>query len=128
MRDKKSNFEELLKIEGFVSIQHQNIRCLAIKMFIVFIFISRQILKEIFPFREMQCLTNKGNRQIFKSYPCIVILGGTENTKFLGPKIWEILPHEIKQLESFNEFKKAIKQWKPTSCPCRLCMVYFYLI
>ena len=59
MRDKKSNFEELLKIEGFVSIQHQNIRCLAIKMFIVFIFISRQILKEIFPFREMQALPIK---------------------------------------------------------------------
>ena len=49
------------------------------------------------------------------------IFSGTESIKFLGRKIWEVLPREIKQLESLNEFKKAIKQLKPTSCPCRLC-------
>ena len=73
----------------------------------------------------MQCLTNKENRPIFNSHPCITSLGGTENIIFVRPKIWEILPHEIKQLESFKEFKKVIKQWKPTY-PCRLCKTYIH--
>ena len=30
--------------------------------------------------------------------------------KRIGPKIWEILPPKIKQLENLEEFIKAIKQ------------------
>ena len=26
----------------------------------------------------------------------------------------------MKQLESLEKFRNAIKQWKPTACPCRL--------
>ena len=46
---------------------------------------------------------------------------GTESIKFFRPKIGNILPQEIKQLESLKDFKNAIKQWKTTSCLCRLC-------
>ena len=46
------------------------------------------------------------------------IFSGTESIKFLGRKTWEVLPREIKQFESLKEFKKALKQLKPTSCPC----------
>ena len=40
------------------------------------------------------------------------------------PKIWNILPDEIKQQTSLNSFKKSVKKWKPQDCPCRLCKVY----
>ena len=33
---------------------------------------------------------------------------------FLRPKIWALVPNEIKQLESLGKFRNAIKQWKPT--------------
>ena len=42
---------------------------------------------------------------------------------FLGPKIWNILPDEIKQQTSLNSFKKSVTKWKPKDCPCRLCKV-----
>ena len=48
--DKKSNFQELLEIDGSVSIRHQNIRFLVIEMFKVFKGISPQIVKGIFQF------------------------------------------------------------------------------
>ena len=36
------------------------------------------------------------------------VFSGIESIKFLGPKIWEILPQEMKQLDSLKEFEKAI--------------------
>ena len=49
-----------------------------------------------------------------------------QSIKCLRPKIWEILRHNIKQLEKLREFKKAIKQSKPKSYPCRLCKTYIH--
>ena len=56
------------------------------------------------------------------------VFSGTECLKFLGPKIWALVPNEMKQLESLGKFKNAIKQWKPTSSPCRLCKRYIHMI
>ena len=49
---------------------------------------------------------------------------GTENLSFLGPKIWDLVPLELKQLESLEVFKLKIKKWIPFECPCRLCRTY----
>ena len=56
------------------------------------------------------------------------VFNGTESISFLGPKIWDILPSELKQLEAVNTFKREIKKWKPVNyrltCHCRLCRPY----
>ena len=49
---------------------------------------------------------------------------GLESIRFLGPKIWKSLPNNLKKKESIESFKMAIKEWKPESCPCRLCKTY----
>ena len=41
--------------------------------------------------------------------------------KFRGPKIWELIQDEKKELESLWESKRAIKLWKPISYRRRLC-------
>ena len=35
--------------------------------------------------------------------------------------IWELIPPALKQINSLSGFKKAIKEWKPSKCLCRLC-------
>ena len=59
------------------------------------------------------------------------VFSGTENLKFLGAKIWALVPNKMKQrkfkLES-RKFRNAIKRWKPTSCLCRLCKRYIHKI
>ena len=35
---------------------------------------------------------------------------GTESISFLGTKIWDIVPSELKQLETFNAFEREIKK------------------
>ena len=49
---------------------------------------------------------------------------GTEIASFLGPKIWEILTNSYKKIDNIDTFKKAIKTWKSSNCPCRLYRVY----
>ena len=49
---------------------------------------------------------------------------GTETLKSLGPKIWNILPHNVKDSTNLGMFKRNIKIWIPTNCPCRLCRPY----
>ena len=52
------------------------------------------------------------------------VFHGSESISYLGPKIWDIVLLEMKELPSVVPFKKDIKEWKPKNCPCRLCKKY----
>ena len=41
---------------------------------------------------------------------------GTETVSSLAPKIWDILPKDIKDSESLDIFKRKIKKWIPLEC------------
>ena len=60
----------------------------------------------------------------FTSRQVHTVYHGTESLSFLGPKIWDLVPLEIKQCESLEVFKHKIKKWIPLQCPCRLCRTY----
>ena len=47
------------------------------------------------------------------------VLHGENSVRYLGPKIWDITPGELKSLESLGKFKSAIKTWIPLRYPCR---------
>ena len=58
---------------------------------------------------------------------------GIPSVRHLGPKIWKIVPQNIRECNSLNEFKSLIKFCEPDTCPCRLrknyiCISRFYLI
>ena len=86
-----------------------------------------EIVKGLFQFRN-EIPYNLRQRSQFHIPPVRTVFNGTESIKFLGPKIWELIPDEMKELESLWQSKRAIKQWKSTPCPCRLCKQYFYRI
>ena len=121
---------ELLERDGFASIHHQSIQFLESEMFKGFKVMSPQIVEATLMFRvAVPCQLRKQTNFLIPSVHSV--FSGTESIKLLRPKIWEFLPHQIKQLHSLKKFKKTLKQWKPT-CPCRLCknlyaQVWFYL-
>ena len=49
---------------------------------------------------------------------------GTDTITNLGPKIWKLVPDEIKNASSLLAFKSRIKTWTPDNCPCRLCKTF----
>ena len=49
---------------------------------------------------------------------------GAEPFTHFATKIWELVPNNIKPLDSLSEFKNAVKLWKPVCCPCRIFRIY----
>ena len=40
------------------------------------------------------------------------VFHGSESILYFGPKIWDIVPLELKELTSVVVFKKGIEEWK----------------
>ena len=78
-------------------------------------------MNEIFTVKENARYHSK---QAFVTRNVRTVHHGTETLSYLGPKIWLILPNDIKKSTTLQEFKAKIKRWKPVGCPCRLCKVY----
>ena len=122
---KKSCFDELLDMDESVSIHHQNIQKLGIELLKVLNGENPQIVNEIFRIKDE---TSYELRQgsCFHIPSVKTVFSGTESIRFLGPKISELIPNDIKYLENLRDFKTVIKKWKPTSCPCRICKTYLH--
>ena len=66
-------------------------------------------------FRKKSTFETKNTRSVYYA---------SETIFFVGPKIWELLPSNIKDSENLNIFKSNIKSWEPGSCLCCLCRLY----
>ena len=96
---------------------------LAIEMFKVYNKTSPGIMQEVFQIKDQgHCFLR--NQRDFVIPNIKSVNYGLESIRFLGIKIWESLPNNLKNKESIESFKMAIKAWKPKSCPCRLCKTY----
>ena len=42
----------------------------------------------------------------------------------LAPKIWELIPSDIRSANSLGILKQKIKFWTTDKCPCKLCKTY----
>ena len=123
----RSSFEDLLEKDNSVSIHHENLQALAIEMFKIHTTTSSYIMQEVFQIKE-QGNYNLQNQTDFAIPQVKSVNRGLESTRFLGPKTWECLPNVLKNKESVDSFKTAIKRWKPESCLCRLCKTYLHNI
>ena len=76
--------------------------------------LTPEIVNELFQFREP--IPHELRRKSQFQLPFIhLVFSGTENLKFLGPKIWALVPNEMKESESLEKSRNAIKQWNSTS-------------
>lgn len=121
--DKQSTFLELLEVGGSVYVHMRNIQYLAIEMF--------RFSRDLSPFIMNDIFTKNDNsrfnlRQMFDFSGALVesLHHGREVVSFQGPKIWNMLPDDCKDIDNVNIFKNKIKKCKPENCLCRLCKVY----
>ena len=84
--------------------------------------LSPNIVNDIF--EHNRATYNLRNRNFNRSRKVNSVYNGTESLSYLGPKIWDLVPIEIKQSENLNIFKKKIKTWTCSECPCRLCKTF----
>ena len=106
--DKISNFEELLNKDNSVSIHHNNKHALAIEMYKLANDVSPDIMDEVLKLRNnphyhLRHISHFSTDLIHSVY------NRTEPASYLGPKIWEQIPAEIKNKDFLDGFKKEIK-------------------
>ena len=120
-RDDISCFEDLLIRDNSITVHECNIKLLATEMYKV----ENNILPnlgEFFKKRELRY--NLRNQLGFVRDKANTTHYGTESITILGPKIWDIIPSDIKNAGTLNSFKINIKKWKVENCPCRLCKTF----
>ena len=90
--DQKTNFNELLAKDGSVSIHHQNFQKFAVEMFDLTRGLSPEVVNELSQFREPIPYTLRPRSQF--QIPFVhLVFRVTESLKFLGPKIWALVPN-----------------------------------
>ena len=65
-------------------------------------------MSEVFNLRNIKLISNTVNY-------------GLKSLRYLAPKIWNIIPLEIRNANSLTEFTTNIKSWTPKHFPCTLC-------
>ena len=115
------SFEELLELDNSVTIHHRNLQKLAIEMYKIKNAMSPQPVKELFN----ECANNYSlrNKRCWETSTARTSIYGTETIKFRGPKVWELLPLDLKETRTLESFRNKIKSWKP-DCDCRLCKTF----
>ena len=120
--DKSSSFQNLLEKDNSDTIHHGNIKILATETYKFLQGLSPPLMNEIFVERNNNYSLRENN--VLTRRRVISVRYGTETVSFLAPKIWDILPKDIKNSESLDIFKRKIKKWIPSECPYRLCKTY----
>jgi len=115
-----SSFEELLKSDKSSTFHQRAVQFLAVELF-------KEKLNEsdegkIFIKNKSKIKTRKRNS--FRARVVESELNGKSSLAYLGPKIWSTIPESLKNLTDLKEFKKKIKQWRPSPCPCRNCRMH----
>ena len=119
--DQQSPFIDLLKKDNSVSIHIRNIQRLAIKMFRFYNRLSSSLMGNIF---KLKAENSSNLRQVSEFSRSMVksVYHGTESISYLGPKLWNILPEKLKNIDNLEHFKKEIKTGTPDNFHCFHCL------
>ena len=120
--DYNPSFYELLDKDDTFTIHQKNVQNLAIEIYKYLHGLSPAILSEVFKVNETIPYDLRMCNELYATKPKTV-RHGTETISFLSPKIWSLIPQNIKDSGSLPCFKKNIRKWKP-NCPCRLCKTF----
>ena len=91
-----SSYDELLNLDNSVSMYHRNLQILATEMFRVYTGSAIDILNELFPLKSTSNY-NLRNQPEFIVRPIKTLHYGLNSLAYLGPRIWELLPNNVKR-------------------------------
>ena len=128
-RDETSSFRELLLRDGSVSIHHLNLQSLAIEMFKVVKGVAPEFMDNILGKNadlnyENVSANTRSESTFYNAANPKTVNYGLQTLRSLGPKVWDMIPNDLKNVASVSIFKTKIRKWTPEKCPCRLCLQY----
>ena len=106
-KDYFSSFEELLSKDKFVTVHERNLQMLVTEMYKILNYVSPEVTKNIF--KTKPNYYNTLNALIFSKRNVKTVRYGLQTMSYMGPKIWDLVPKEMKRVTTLNEFKAKIK-------------------
>ena len=97
--DKQSSFNDLLEKDGSVSIHERNLQVLATK---ISDGLSTPLMKDIFPINRNPYNLRQNSQ--FSRPRINTVYNGTESISNLGPKIWDLVPSNLKEISDLDKF------------------------
>ena len=122
-KDNFSSFDKLLIIHNSVTIHQKNLQLLMIEIYKTKHDLNPSFMKQIFeekvlPYNLRCC----DKLQLPKAKTTAL---GIDTVRFVGGKVWEKLPPELKQSNSLQNFKRIMKVHKCDACNCRVCKPFY---
>ena len=139
--DYVSSFEELLIKDGSVTIHQRNLKVLATEMYKIAHGISPKFMHDLVEEIDTKYHTRSSygveldedgnvkslNKKLnYRPQKSNTSSFGLESFRWLGPKIWELIPDNVKQAKSLSAFKNTLKKLNIDNCPCKLCKDYIH--
>ena len=117
------SFSELPDLDISVRVHQKNLQVLVTEIYKVNNRIAPEIMKDIFELQNASYILRSSCDQ-FRRENIKTVHYGLQSVRYLGTKIWELVPNNIKYSNYLSKYKKLIKSWKPEACPCWLCKTY----
>ena len=115
-----ANFEDLLLKDNLWNVHENNIHTLLIEIYKSINNLSPPIMKYFFDLKNTRY--DLQSKQLLKLPEISTSRYGTQALCFKGSLIWNTIPNKFKNIGNIKDFKKHIKDWKPTTCSCKLCL------
>ena len=115
-----ANFEDLLLKDNSWKVHENNIHTLLIEIYKSINNLSSPILKYFFDLKNTRY--DLRSMQLLKLPETSTFRYGTQALCFKGSLIWNTIPNKFKNIDNIEDFKKHIKDWKPTTCSCKMCL------
>ena len=125
-KDYNSSFDELLEKDHSCNIHDRNLQKLVTEISKIKMNLAPEIMKEVFEIVEGPYALR--NELELKSRKMHCVRYGIETASFVGARVWNSLPSDLKQCKSLELFKSKIKNWIPENCPCKLFRTYLQRI
>ena len=121
-KDSTSNFEELLIKSNSVSVHQRNLQLLLTEIYKTVNNLNPSFMADVFVTKDVPYnLRGSNNLALPKAR---TNLYGLDTIRFVGQKLWQALPREIKESQSLEIFKRNIKTIRSFNCSCKLCKTF----
>ena len=87
---------------------------------------STPIMSELF--QKLNLNSNLCSQTDILVYSVNTVAYGLKSLKYFAGKVWSIVPFEIRNVRSIEEFLTKIKNWRPENCSFRVCLTYVHQV
>ena len=118
-KDMRSDFDTMLLSDNSVPLHIRNLQLLMTEVFKTKLSLNPSFMKDIFAEKQVSYgLRGCHNLSLPQARTTCY---GLETISFLGCRLWQALPNDLKQSDTLSSFKRKIKTWRGEECNCRIC-------